>query len=120
MTEEGVLTRKGIGPSTAYQITATAESARPIANETVADSKMLPTGLIWGASARTLLASLRAPLGIRTPVSYQRQFVDGYRPNESSLLPASLAVALHEQADCRDNSPQEPMRVACLSSSLST
>src|SRR5258708_29956445 len=105
MTEEGVLTRKGIGRSTSYQITATAESARTIANETVADSKMLPTGPTWGASARTRLASLRAPLGLRTPVSYQRQFVDGYRPNESSLLPASLAVALHEQGRLQGQQP---------------
>jgi hypothetical protein len=105
MTEGGVLTRNGIGPSTAYQITATADSAFPIANEPVAHSKMLPTGLTWEASGRTVLARLRAPLGLRTPVSYQRQFVDGYRPNESSLLPASLAVALYEQGRLQGQQP---------------
>ena len=105
LVENGVLTRDGIGPSTTYQITATDNSALPIAHETSAESKELPTGLNWGATARILLTRLSAPLGLRTPVSYQRRFVDGYRPNESSLLPASLAVALHEQGRLQGQQP---------------
>lgn len=33
-------------------------------------------------------------MGTRTPVSYQRKFVDDYHPNRSSLLPAALADSL--------------------------
>jgi Fic family protein len=105
LVEKRVLSREGTGPSTTYRITATAESVVPIAKETLADSKKLPTGPTWGAPSRTLLTHLRAPLGLRTPVSYQRQFVDGYRPNESSLLPARLAVALYEQGRLQGQQP---------------
>lgn len=38
-----------------------------------------------------------APLGLRTPVTYERGFVDHYRPNESSLLPPELARTLYDR-----------------------
>jgi hypothetical protein len=38
-------------------------------------------------------------------VSYQREFVDGYRPNESALLPASLSATLHEQGRLQGQQP---------------
>jgi hypothetical protein len=52
-----------------------------------------------------LRTQLEVPLGLRTPVSYQRQFVDRYQPNESSLLPADLAGALHEQGRLQGQQP---------------
>jgi hypothetical protein len=48
----------------------------------------------WSAESQALRAELAAPLGTRTPISYQRQFVDDYRPNRSSLLPVALADLL--------------------------
>jgi Fic family protein len=105
LTDDGVLTRKGIGPSTVYQIEATAHVALHTADKTVAQSKLPTTGFTWGASGRELLAKLRAPLGLRIPVSYQRAFVDAYRPNTSSLLPAELALALHVQGRLQGQQP---------------
>ena len=51
----------------------------------------------WSEHAAALRAQLQAPLGTRTPVSYQRRFVDSYRPNDSSLLPAELAAQLYTE-----------------------
>jgi Fic family protein len=105
LVDNGVLTREGIGPSTSYRMAATTGSVLPIdKQETLAESKELP-GPTWGGPARALLTQLRAPLGLRTPVSYQRQFVDEYRPNNSSLLPGSLAVTLHQQARLQGQQP---------------
>ncbi len=51
----------------------------------------------WSVSARALQNALRRPLAARDPVTYQRQFVDNYLPNVSSLLPADLARALFDE-----------------------
>lgn len=50
--------------------------------------------LQWSPAAFALIEMLQAPLGTRTPVGYQRSFVDDYVPNHSSLLPAQLAEEL--------------------------
>jgi hypothetical protein len=102
MAHAGALTRTGKGPSTAYQIKANAESP---SSYSVAESNAPDTGHTWGAKAENLLKNLRAPLGQRHPVSYQRDFVDGYRPNESALLPASLSATLHEQGRLKGQQP---------------
>jgi fido (protein-threonine AMPylation protein) len=48
-------------------------------------------------AAQTLGTSLSRPLGRRTPTTYERGFVDNYRPNESSLLPPELAQTLYNR-----------------------
>ena len=79
----GAILREGSGPATNYRIAApnTYTSSRAIT-------------LPWSAKALELRTQLEAPIGTRTPVSYQRQFVDGYVPNQSSLLPTHLAESL--------------------------
>ena len=47
--------------------------------------------------AERLPASLDRPLGSRSPVTYQREFVDRYRPNDTFLLPEHLAQELFER-----------------------
>ncbi len=83
LVASGVILREGSGPATSYRIAAptTDTSSRAIT-------------LPWSAKALELRAQLEAPMGTRTPVSYQRQFVDGYIPNQSSLLPTHLAESL--------------------------
>lgn len=83
LVASGVILREGSGPATSYRIAAptTDTSSRAIT-------------LPWSAKALELRAQLEAPMGTRTPVSYQRQFVDGYVPNQSSLLPTHLAESL--------------------------
>jgi len=97
LVEKGVLVREGAGPATGYRLAA------------AADPKIVKvsgeTGPAWGKAARALRTLLEVPLGLRTPVSYQRQFIDRYQPNESSLLPTDLAGALHEQGRLQGQQP---------------
>ncbi|MEN9761045.1 MAG: hypothetical protein RI906_871 [Pseudomonadota bacterium] len=51
----------------------------------------------WSIHARAVLAQLNRPLGARQPVTYQRHFVDTYVPNDSSMLPRTLAETLAQQ-----------------------
>jgi len=49
---------------------------------------------IWRAASLDLRQRLTLPLAARAPVTYQREFVDDYKPNESFLLPSELAEEL--------------------------
>lgn len=48
----------------------------------------------WSAASLELRQRLALPLAARWPVTYQREFVDGYKPNETFLLPRELAEEL--------------------------
>ncbi|WP_216821990.1 Fic family protein [Stenotrophomonas sp. SAU14A_NAIMI4_5] len=54
---------------------------------------------------RALLAELKRPLVQRTPVAYQRPFVDDYVPNQSQLLPDRLLNELHAAARMSGQQP---------------
>ena len=100
----GFLHKLGDGRSTRYVATEAATAAwgaLPAATRT-------PTGpglLQWSAAARPLVETLRAPLGTRTPVGYDSNFVDHYTPNQSSLLPPQLASDLFNAGRSRDQQP---------------
>lgn len=49
---------------------------------------------VWSAASVELRQRLALPLGARVPVTYRREFVDHYKPNESFLLPRELAEEL--------------------------
>lgn len=98
------IVRAGVGPSTGYRLPVTHElSANLTATATVTGRSILV--LPWSAQALTLRAQLEAPLGTRAPVSYQRAFVDGYVPNDSSLLPRPLAEALLAKGRAQGQQP---------------
>lgn len=59
----------------------------------------------WSGKARSLLNALSRPLGARTPVTYQRRFLDEYVPNESALLPRELADALAQEGRMQGQQP---------------
>jgi len=48
----------------------------------------------WSAASLELRQRLALPLGARMPVTYRREFVDDYNPNETFLLPRELAEEL--------------------------
>jgi fido (protein-threonine AMPylation protein) len=50
----------------------------------------------WSAPSLELKQRLTLPLGARQPVTYRREFVDAYLPNETFLLPQKLAEELAE------------------------
>lgn len=51
-------------------------------------------GPTWRAASLQLRRRLSLPLAARTPVTYRREFVDEYKPNETFLLPRELAEEL--------------------------
>ncbi len=64
------------------------------------------TGAFPGFDAgKELLAAVKRPLGQRTPVAYQRVFVDGYEPNQTQLLPSSLLTDLEAAARMSGQQP---------------
>ncbi|MDQ1920470.1 hypothetical protein [Massilia pseudoviolaceinigra] len=48
----------------------------------------------WRTASLQLRQQLTMPLAARTPVTYRREFVDDYKPNETFLLPPELADEL--------------------------
>ena len=65
-----------------------------VKSPTLAHKKESPQ---WSSDALKLQLDLQRPLLSRTPVSYQRHFVDDYIPNQSSLLPPDLAQELFNE-----------------------
>ena len=55
--------------------------------------------------AAVLRDALRRPLGTRKPVSYRREFVDGYEANSTFLLPPGLADELANLGRMKDQQP---------------
>lgn len=65
----------------------------------------VPTGPQWSANSLQLQQRLAVPLGAREPVTYQRSFVEAYRPNDSALLPASLSAELAQLGRMQGQQP---------------
>ena len=55
--------------------------------------------------SRALRAMINRPLAARTPVSYRRNFIEDYEPNDSSLLPAALARDLAREGAMQGQQP---------------
>jgi Fic family protein len=106
LVEAGQIVREGTGPATAYRY------KQPAPTEPRATEGVLATDISrgtasppWSVAAREIRAQLEAPIGTRAPVSYQRKFVDDYRPNHSSLLPAALADGLLAEGRMQGQQP---------------
>lgn len=100
------IVRFGRGPSTRYALSA---SSLPITPSVEAEPRQTPEqppqGFPFSKAAKPLMSALQAPIGTRTPVTYQRSFVDDYIPNHSSLLPPALAADLFTQGRAKGQQP---------------
>lgn len=96
LVANGQLEKTGSGPMTGY---------RPISTPTSGSPDEPPLIVGRSAEAAALLAQLSKPLGSRTPVPYERDFVDDYVPNESSLLPRALADTLYAAGRAQGQQP---------------
>ncbi len=95
LVQQGALLREGSGPATVYRRPqSVVHPAAVTETASVTGSVNASVSPPWSESARVLREHLLQPLGARTPVTYQRHFVDDYQPNRSSLLPVELAVSL--------------------------
>jgi fido (protein-threonine AMPylation protein) len=104
LLSQGAIVQEGAGPTTAYRLASSVTPAAPEACQTPA-AYHVTQALPWSTQALQLRACLNAPIGTRTPVTYQRQFVDGYVPNQSSLLPTHLAQALFNAGRTQGQQP---------------
>ncbi len=86
-----------------YRTEASEMSAAPQAQSPTA--AQLYVSPAWSPAATDLLLELDKPLGARTPVSYQRRFVDDYKPNETFLLPEALANELFQKGSLQGQQP---------------
>ena len=100
----GQIMREGTGPATVYryQQPFPAQTAQVLTAASIAKPSAAPA---WSVESQALRTELAAPLGSRTPISYQRRFVDDYRPNQSSLLPAGLADSLFAEGRMPGHQP---------------
>jgi Fic family protein len=101
LVQGGVIQKLGKGPATRYRIldAVVPEMAAASAVATAA------TSLPWSAQALELRAQLQAPIATRQPVTYQRQFVDTYVPNQSFLLPTEMATSLWDAGRVQGQQP---------------
>lgn len=96
---EGRVVRYGSARATRYGLAQQGSSAvAAIVNPPEA-------GPHWSKQSHALRSKLAAPLAARDPVSYKREFVDRYVPNETWLLPEPLAVDLAQAGRMRDRQP---------------
>lgn len=100
----GLLEKRGDGRSTSYIATIAAKTMFQTQPEDHPSQTSL-SQLRWSAAAQSLVESLRAPLGTRTPVGYDTRFVGNYVPNQSSLLPPTLATDLLNAGRSQDQQP---------------
>ena len=106
LVASGAVLKQGTGPATAYTIAAPRQQTFSAAAKVSPKVAARPSvSAPWSASARTLRDQLEAPIGTRPPVTYQRQFVDAYLPNQSSLLPAHLADELFAAGRAQGQQP---------------
>lgn len=84
LLEQGRLRRSGQGRATRYRNPVVTETIvdRVIASSRVEDERYIPVSE-EGAEIKRLV---RRPREARHPVSYQREFLDSYLPNETSYL----------------------------------
>lgn len=104
MVVAGELIKDGRGPGTKYRkpVIQTADVV-DTAHATVSISATVSPH--WSQAAIELQERLRAPIGMRTPVTFQRRFVYTYRPNQSFLLPPKLAESLYAEGRMRGRQP---------------
>lgn len=106
LVQGGVIQKLGNGPATRYRITGPAIDEVSVAASAVASAQAAASmTLPWSAQALAVRAQLQAPIATRQPVTYRRQFVDDYVPNQSSLLPAELAVRLWDAGRIQGQQP---------------
>ncbi|MGH8783089.1 Fic family protein [Paraburkholderia sp.] len=100
LVQGGEVLREGKARATRYRIAA----ATPVA-PAVPISSMSGAGPVWSTESQKLRNGLSRPLAARDIVTYERGFVDDYVPNQSSLLPETLATTLAEEGRMKGQQP---------------
>ncbi|HSW16895.1 MAG TPA: Fic family protein [Ramlibacter sp.] len=99
LVAEGRVVVEGKARATRYRLPSPAqpmvmEPAPVMSPTSVASALPAQQGPLWSARSLELRRALSTAPTARPPVTYRRHFVDGYKPNESFLLPQSLSEEL--------------------------
>jgi predicted ArsR family transcriptional regulator len=97
LVQSGALLREGAGPATRYRLSELHEEASQADRD--GDS------LVWSDDALKVRAILKSPLASRAPVTYQREFVEEYRPQQTHLLPLKVATELLDLGRMKGQAP---------------
>jgi len=97
LIDEQRLAAEGNGVARVYK-PALGASARPLAAQvsTMADSLSSALYVAVSAEGALIREQVRRPLMHRSPVGYERDFLQAYLPGQTFYLPASLRSQLHE------------------------
>jgi len=89
LVAEGKIEVTGKARATRYRLLTTdaPDAARNAATPLPATVTSAMVGPSWRAESLKLRQQLTLPLAARAPVTYRREFVDDYKPNETFLLP---------------------------------
>lgn len=97
LVKDGELICTGKARSTRYRLPGDKAEESPTFSSSAA--------VFMSPKSLALRESLSRPLASRTPVTYQRRFVDQYRPNETFLLSKSLADQLAAEGRMKGQQP---------------
>jgi len=88
LVESGRLAQVGKGPAARYRLPVIAEEQKETAARQAGQEEEKPEEVVTPLSAESaqIRAYLRQPFGARKAVGYNRQFLDGYRPNTNFYL----------------------------------
>jgi fido (protein-threonine AMPylation protein) len=86
LLEQGRISKAGGGRATRYRAAAVAPAEAPQADMFVPLSR----------TGSEIMRLVSAPLATRTPVAYNRAFLDSYQPNRTNYLNAAEKARLHE------------------------
>lgn len=103
LVQTGAIVRMGQARATRYFLPQSETGTRETLS--LSEATTATVSPAWSGAARSILARLQLPLGAREPVTYQRRFVDDYRPNQSALLPRKLAEALAQEGRMQGQQP---------------
>jgi len=81
------------GASTARQYSIKQNSNHPESVQQISDHS---EGLLFSTESQEICENIHRPLIHRTPVGYQRNFLDAYQPNHTFYLPESMRQELFE------------------------
>ena len=86
------LVLEGAGRGSRYRVASLPSEPAPFTSMVLREDP--PVDLPVGADAESVRRKVRGPIHSRKPVGYNREFLDGYRPNETAYLSPELRQKL--------------------------
>ena len=103
LVTRGRLVRTGRGPGTRYRVpTGEADTSPSPGSSGTRDTASAEYNIPLSEEGAAISRSVRAPIQLRPPVGYRREFLDDYRPGVTWYLPAATRERLLALGDSPD------------------